>query len=542
METPIHSKRKQIRQTGFTLIEIISVLATIAFVGTLAITLTAATVERSADQKLRSDVNTLNQAVNMYLANGGDLSTATDSTDVLNRLKTKLSDEDANRFAGLPSSMVDARILPIFQTEEEALTDQLRAAWDHDEQRFILGDAGDPGIKKFYFSDALADSATEIETRSHTGFMYAFEDEWIWDYEERPQLSPTQVTTVNIYFRDDSDETVLPWTSIYDIPEEEDPYVDSDPDPESLPILTPPLITPGEGEFNFDEFPLEVTIIDRNDPETSIIRYSVNQEAFKNYTAPFMVNPDDEVLAYAAALNPEEYVSSSLVTATYGETPEEFTGKHEGKFNHGGKKGNNGHGNNIDGVDSSNPGKAPFTDPSGDYDDEKSLGSVVNYTKENGLGTFTMGTAVNGGTPNTLKYKGTQFIQVEPEEMFKVGHIDYFNGTILSGTGADIVTLEMEVSMTSPDQVETVPVFIGFHNTANTSNNDWDNADSVVIRYRTIPLQQKLNGKTYYMVLSLGETSAPLESETAIGGMTVLEGKTGSAPIYGYFTENPPAP
>ena len=71
--------------------------------------------------------------------------------DVLNRLKTRLSDEDAHRFAGLTSSMVDARIFPVYQSEKEALTDQLRAAWDHDEQRFVLGDAGDAGIKKFYF-------------------------------------------------------------------------------------------------------------------------------------------------------------------------------------------------------------------------------------------------------------------------------------------------------------------------------------------------------------------------------------------------------
>ena len=151
-----------------------------------------------------------------------------------------------------------------------------------------------------------------------------------------------------------------------------------------------------------------------------------------------------------------------------------------------------------------------------------------------------MGSPSDGGTPNTLKYKGTQFIQVEPGEYFKVGHIDYYNGTIASGTGAEIVTLEMKVSMTSPDQVETVPIFIGFHNTVNTSSNDWDNADSVVLRYRTIPLQQQLNGKDYYLVISMGEANNA-DSQTAVGGITVLENSTGSAPIYGYFTDTPPA-
>jgi hypothetical protein len=34
-------------------------------------------------------------------------------------------------------------------------------------------------------------------------------------------------------------------------------------------------------------------------------------------------------------------------------------------------KSNNGHGNNIDGVDSSNPGKAPFVDSDPTVDDEK---------------------------------------------------------------------------------------------------------------------------------------------------------------------------
>ena len=110
-------------QRAFTLLEILVVLATVAVVGSVAIAITSTTVERSNDQKLRSDVQSLNQAVQVYLANGGDLTAATDADEVLSQLKTRLSAEDAQRFAGLTSSMVDARLTPIYQSQEEADSD-----------------------------------------------------------------------------------------------------------------------------------------------------------------------------------------------------------------------------------------------------------------------------------------------------------------------------------------------------------------------------------------------------------------------------------
>ena len=94
--------------------------------------------------------------------------------------------------------MTDIRVKAIYQTPDEAEEDMLRAAWDPQERKFVLGNAGDAAIKKFVFDDELAEGESLTETRTHTGgFMYALEDEWIWDFEDRPALEPTQVTTVN---------------------------------------------------------------------------------------------------------------------------------------------------------------------------------------------------------------------------------------------------------------------------------------------------------------------------------------------------------
>ena len=66
----------------------------------------------------------------------------------------------------------------------------------------------------------------------------------------------------------------------------------------------------------------------------------------------------------------------------------------------------------------------------------------------------------------------------------------------------------------------------------------WENADAVTISYRTIPLTQKLNGKNYFLVVQFGQ--ATTNGVASVGSLKVLENKKSSAPVYGYFTTNPP--
>ena len=75
-------------------------------------------------------------------------------------------------------------------------------------------------------------------------------------------------------------------------------------------------------------------------------------------------------------------VDGSTNGATTGSGQGGVTGSVDGSATAGSTSGevssgssNNGHGNNVDGVDSSNPGKAPFFDASGAIDDEKKVAS-----------------------------------------------------------------------------------------------------------------------------------------------------------------------
>ena len=72
----------------------VELLATIAILGLIA-TITAlgvSDVNQSAQHnKLTSDVQTLNSAIKIYRANGGDLSSIADPNSVLAKLKSSLS-------------------------------------------------------------------------------------------------------------------------------------------------------------------------------------------------------------------------------------------------------------------------------------------------------------------------------------------------------------------------------------------------------------------------------------------------------------------
>ena len=174
---------------GFSLVEILVVVATMAILGSMGYVAVTRTTATAKGHKLLSDVATVNRAVQMYLANGGNLTSVT-GTNVITRLKTRVADAAAAQRIGLNSSFLDARIIPLMQNQNEAGTSQLRAVWNSSANRFDVTSSGSAGIREFVFDEDLAAAASVADARSTT--KEATASGWIWDHAS---TSPTATAT-----------------------------------------------------------------------------------------------------------------------------------------------------------------------------------------------------------------------------------------------------------------------------------------------------------------------------------------------------------
>lgn len=101
-------------QRGLSLVEMMIVVAVLGVLATLGTVTTSHIVGKSRDQKLVSDVGTLNRAVVAFTASGGDLSGVRTAEEVLSMLK--LSFANASRMPGFSGSKIDERLSIMRQT------------------------------------------------------------------------------------------------------------------------------------------------------------------------------------------------------------------------------------------------------------------------------------------------------------------------------------------------------------------------------------------------------------------------------------------
>jgi hypothetical protein len=98
-----------------------------------------------------------------------------------------------------------------------------------------------------------------------------------------------------------------------------------------------------------------------------------------------------------------------------------------------------------------------------------------------GTDTFTWGTGLQS-PPSSVRYKNTPFA-ADFEDSFKIGDLTYFNGTIDGNSGADKVSLSLEVNFTLPSGLNQSFIYgMDLINTPNTGSQN-DNADYLVLSH-----------------------------------------------------------
>ena len=149
-----------------------------------------------------------------------------------------------------------------------------------------------------------------------------------------------------------------------------------------------------------------------------------------------------------------------------------------------------------------------------------------------GVGTSTFAWGA-GGDPSIVNYQNVAFSS-PPETTFKIGTLTYYNGTINSGTGADGVSLNLNVAFTLPSGVHQNFLYgMQLINTVNTGD-PIASADYLILS--TFPSSVfSYGGSTYTLTLGFQNLTGGGFLQTG-NELHVLEGGTATADLMGTIT------
>ena len=148
LNATLHNSKTSLKRKGeraYSLVELLTVVGIISILGTLGV-ITGSLVTRTAQKsKLKTDIVTINSAIKVYVANGGDLTGLSSPTAVLNKLKTTRSAVEQKLHTGAPSGrMIDPRIV----AKTVTVTDwKARAQYSPLKKRFIIVDNDTAGVR-----------------------------------------------------------------------------------------------------------------------------------------------------------------------------------------------------------------------------------------------------------------------------------------------------------------------------------------------------------------------------------------------------------
>ena len=476
------SQKVSHKALGFSILEIVVAITIIAAVSSIGFVAVSRYRIHTELGKLKGDVVELNQAAQLFRVSGGSLEDLVVPDDVIARLKSAPSDEDAEHLVGFSGVMIDRRVTPVMMTVAEQETTRPRAIWVPSKSRFEIVTVG-PGIKEF----ALGVATTAVEVVRETSIEYAHASDWIWDYTEDGSAIREGYRVVV----SDLNET---------------PDTATGTSGSSLSQLQPPVMSLPGGYYPSVLFPLQVSLSNPNAAGQSSILYSLDGATWTLYTGTSVVlqaaSPTVRLLALCKSLDPDQWQDSLSASESY-ETFS-FSGSSEGVFEN------------------------PTT-----------TGGTVYTIEETDTGgsKFSWGTPVPGTPPSSLTFEGASFDNIVPEVEFVVGTIEFYNGSIYSGTGASgvelDVALEVEVNIPVDDGELQFPLEL-----INTSNYPWqsndENADYVKLTSTSTTFGTAEDGTVYYLVLSFANSTS--SGFTTIDEFHVWEGRTATGTLVARVT------
>ncbi len=581
--------RNKYSHGGFSLVEVVSVIAVLGVLASLSISIVGRISQNTRTEKLSSDTKTLNRAVMAYRASGGSLDSVNTASEVLTKLRTQATSAAAKRIPGLSSSFIDPRIALRVQSTAEAASNSPRVYWDNTTQHFFVAFSGsESGVKEFYLDDTIAEVNGGTEGRE-SPLLYAATDGWIWDYADVALPSgpngPTPVTVTPV------NPTTTPATPQPPLP----------PVPPS--VLQPPIFSLSGGAYSINVFELNISLADPNPAGASELYYAVNYGEWQKYSGPFITQPDDVISAQAIAISNNYSDSSKTdqvytaepaplsppiinssqndfglffnrtLTVDLVDTNKPDISETRYRLNSGPwlpysssfelnrddypggvtieaqavSSGSSYYLSSmvsermvgLEGLDVNGVTLGSFQNPQGSSD------MVTNLAPGNSSSYFEWGEDYYPQDPDlnlsksTLEYTGASFGNVTVGERFQIGNLDYYNGRVLGGTGADAIGLNIDLSLNINGNVFNPNFDFSFDliNTANQGDpdNPWPDADYVLLTDPVANSTLIINDYEYEFRIEFGETTT--DGFSLFDEFHVLEQKSAAVNIYGTFVE-----
>ena len=473
--------RRELRIKGLTLMELLIGISVLGTVLAMSSAIIANVHHNASGVKLDSDVKNLNRSVKAYQASGGAIAGVSDEAEAIAKLKTVAASDLAHRIPGFSSSMIDPRIQGVMQSFEESLTDQPRVVWDIVDRKFVIRREGRAGFKAFV-NNVDQVEPVPIEESREASFLYSKEGSWIWDFQDREVTKSAAATLIPVGF------------------------VSSSPQPEPTSTgpqaLEPPVFSPQPGSFPAADFDLHVSIYDPNSSGKSNIFYSLDYSEWLPMPGDtVLVGPNQILQAQAVTSNSEKWSSSTVREGLYAGLPATtFAGFTDATVSgvtatDGGSgkykiKSNNGHGNNYDGVDGSNPATLKQLLESSDSPDDE-----INVKMPKNSTFIESGDPVHSLIlPKGILITGSEFAFASPGGAFSLGTFQYFNGATKEGTALSGFPLAIPITFEQP---EAKTVYLEIAVKIDTSASDSDTISLSLPNGKSKWIEVTLSGIAY---------------------------------------------
>lgn len=278
---------------AFSLFEALAVIGIIGVLSWVVVASQSGTTQAVTAAKLDSDVATVNQAIKVYIASGGSLSGITDPQTVLDKMKTSLVAEDAQKNAGFSGAMIDRRLTVRTATTLQQQSTARRAVWTPSLMRFEIRDSG-PGVAEFVLDEAAGRAEYGDETRSTSSLDYETENGWIWHYTDSAPQPRAVPAVVALSGASPSGNPVSPGAG------------------SGHTQLAPPAFSYPPGSYPQSRFDLTVALTNPNSQPDTWIMYSLNGASYTRYGGPLTVAPDTEIAAFVTGDGARYYSSNRI--------------------------------------------------------------------------------------------------------------------------------------------------------------------------------------------------------------------------------------
>jgi type II secretory pathway pseudopilin PulG len=304
--------RNPVRNSAFSLIELLAVVAAIAVIGAVAVSFISKTSTSLASTKLEQDVSRLNTTLKVFVANGGDLDDIETGNEVLTELKKSANAEGQKKIVGIRGTSIDNRLYGLDPTHPKGSNKSVeRAVWKKEQGKFVV-EVSSTGIEEFFYEEGLAhfdfgsqkyEQEQDGDRVRRTKLAYDDQDGWVWETLDRsfvtsngPQSLPT-LEAPTLRARGGSGAA-------------------------NSSRLIAPSISPDSGTLALASYPLQVSITKSpSDPSDATIKYSVEANTWITYSGPFYVEPGTVVQAFTTHAD-SSWENSEAAAATYNNSAE----------------------------------------------------------------------------------------------------------------------------------------------------------------------------------------------------------------------------